>query len=450
MSQSKKTLYAVLGVARDADAATISEAYASLKQRIASEPHGSERDNQLGFIEHAFQTLHDPARRARYEQKLHDEALAVASIVEAEPEPSRRGWIIAAAILAALLLWAGLHWLRRSKPAPAPIPYVALANSNAPINTAGPQSELTPAAIFRKVSNAIVVVIGEQPSGKADTGASSLGSGVVIGPAQVVTNCHVTAEFRVLRVRYREQLLDAQAKYVDRGHDLCLLEVPQLDAPAITVGSVNNLNIGDRVVALGTPQGLELTLSEGVVSALRRHEDGKVIQTSAPISPGSSGGGLFDRYGQLVGITTFQLRAGQNLNFAVPADWIAQLEKRNGNQDRLLPDEEAPSDNQAGEQADRIARHLVGHWSCTASNGNTQLITLDFGANGSMVFFRRNSAGKVFNTAGSYRIVGPDALVLDSPELGAVAARLVDFSPRHTMLEFGFSGERVLADCNRA
>ena len=80
--------------------------------------------------------------------------------------------------------------------------------------------------------------------------------------------------------------------------------------------------------AIGSPQGLELTISDGIVSGMRDLPQGRVIQTTAPISPGSSGGPLFDAYGRLVGIMTFQHRSGQNLNFAVPADWIADMRSR--------------------------------------------------------------------------------------------------------------------------
>ncbi|MDD3445797.1 MAG: trypsin-like peptidase domain-containing protein, partial [Zavarzinia sp.] len=66
--------------------------------------------------------------------------------------------------------------------------------------------------------------------------------------------------------------------------------------------------------------GLDLTLGEGLVSSKRRHEGQQYVQTSAPISPGSSGGGLFDNRGNLIGITTFMLRDTQNLNFAIAAE----------------------------------------------------------------------------------------------------------------------------------
>jgi MYXO-CTERM domain-containing protein len=68
-----------------------------------------------------------------------------------------------------------------------------------------------------------------------------------------------------------------------------------------------------------------LSLSNGLITALRPVEDGKIIQTNAAISPGSSGGGLFDTNGRLVGITTFAMRSGQGLNMALPVNWVARL-----------------------------------------------------------------------------------------------------------------------------
>ena len=77
--------------------------------------------------------------------------------------------------------------------------------------------------------------------------------------------------------------------------------------------------------AIGAPQGFDLTLSEGLVSGLRTTDEGRLIQTTAAISQGSSGGGLFNDEGQLAAITTFYLSRGQNLNFAVPANRIRAL-----------------------------------------------------------------------------------------------------------------------------
>jgi hypothetical protein len=84
-----------------------------------------------------------------------------------------------------------------------------------------------------------------------------------------------------------------------------------------------DLRVGAAVYAVGAPQGLELSLSARLVSQLRGAEGGPLIQTTAPVSPGSLGGGLFDEGGNLVGLTNFQLGRGQNVNFAVPAEWVA-------------------------------------------------------------------------------------------------------------------------------
>ncbi len=78
--------------------------------------------------------------------------------------------------------------------------------------------------------------------------------------------------------------------------------------------------------AIGAPRGLELTMSDGIVSGLRHIDGTLVIQTNAAISPGSSGGGLFNEDAQLIGITTWLIRESQNLNFALSADLIPELQ----------------------------------------------------------------------------------------------------------------------------
>ena len=182
----------------------------------------------------------------------------------------------------------------------------------------------TPAEVFSMASPSVVVVRALDAQGKV----IGFGSGVVIAPAQVVTNCHVSDKGARVEVKSGPRALPASLRYADRERDLCQLAVPGLTAPAVKIGSVKQLKIGARVVALGAPRGLELSLSDGIVSALRGAGDASIIQTTAPISPGSSGGGLFDEQGRLIGITTFYLDEGQNLNFALPADWIAALPER--------------------------------------------------------------------------------------------------------------------------
>lgn len=179
----------------------------------------------------------------------------------------------------------------------------------------------TPSELFETVAPSVVVVVASDASGEAKT----LGSGVVVARGQVITNCHVLAEGVSIEVRQDGRRVPATLTHADPDRDLCRLGASGLTAPSVRMGTVKDLKVGARVYAVGAPQGLELTLTDGLVSGLRDIGGGTVIQTTAPISQGSSGGGLFDEEGRLVGITTFYLAESQSLNFALPADWIAAL-----------------------------------------------------------------------------------------------------------------------------
>lgn len=183
---------------------------------------------------------------------------------------------------------------------------------------------LDASGVFTKVSASIVVVdiLNEQGS------AIGIGSGAVIGKHEVITNCHVAQKGQSVHVRHFGKTYKATIHYADADRDLCQLTVPDLQALPIDLGSAKTLKVGQRVYAVGAPKGFELTLSEGLVSSLRDYEGSQYIQTSAAISPGSSGGGLFNEQGELIGITTFYITEGQNLNFALPVDWISELPKR--------------------------------------------------------------------------------------------------------------------------
>jgi hypothetical protein len=189
-----------------------------------------------------------------------------------------------------------------------------------------PAHGLEPTQVFDKVSPSVWIVRtfdgNERPVGQ--------GSAVVIGPGRLITNCHVLAKSKQVMVRRRNVMYEAKLEHADAPRDLCMLQVEGFGAPAVEVRRVSEVKVGEKVFAIGNPRGLEVTLSEGLISGLRGEwADGShVVQTTAPISPGSSGGGLFDAEGRLVGITTFQRRDSQNINFALPADWIALVPER--------------------------------------------------------------------------------------------------------------------------
>lgn len=182
----------------------------------------------------------------------------------------------------------------------------------------------TPEEVFEIASKSVVAIKVLDENAKK---LIMIGSGVVVAMDEVITNCHVADKGRFLLVRH--QGLDHAAILTARlrQHDLCLLRVRDLTGQPVELGAATKLKVGTPVYAIGAPEGLELSLSNGLVSQLRGGEGLPIIQTTAPISPGSSGGGLFDSDGRLVGITTFFLTGGQNLNFAMPADWLPELRK---------------------------------------------------------------------------------------------------------------------------
>jgi Tfp pilus assembly protein PilF len=194
------------------------------------------------------------------------------------------------------------------------VPAIVLPQQSAPAVT-------SPQELFNRLSRSVFVVEVLDAQGSL----VAAGSAVSVTPNQVVTNKHVISEGAVIRLRQESKTWPATVTYIDPDHDLCRLTATDLGAPAVVIRPSSTLAVGERVYSIGAAEGLELTMSEGIISGLRASEQSRLVQTSAAISPGSSGGGLFDTEGRLVGITTFFLKEGQNLNFALPADWVESL-----------------------------------------------------------------------------------------------------------------------------
>ncbi len=179
---------------------------------------------------------------------------------------------------------------------------------------------LDPNEVFRRASPSVVVVIGV-----GNEREGSLGSGVAIREQIVATNCHVIGAANTLLIRHAGNLFEATVFARDDSRDVCLLKMAFGKLDPVLIARAERVQPGDRVYAIGSPRGLEKTISEGLVSGIRWSENGQVIQTSAAISKGSSGGGLFDSEGRLVGLTTFFYADSQNLNFAIPASAAENL-----------------------------------------------------------------------------------------------------------------------------
>ncbi|TRZ48819.1 tetratricopeptide repeat protein [bacterium] len=179
---------------------------------------------------------------------------------------------------------------------------------------------LTPGQVFNKVKDAVVVVKTLDATGKA----KGQGSGVLLPSGKVATNCHVTGGGISYQVGRGKLFVPATLYAEDVDKDICLLDATGITGKPAQLGKAVGLKVGDAVYAVGAPKGLELSLSDGIVAQLRGGPP-PFIQTTAAISPGSSGGGLFDGEGRLVGLTTLYIEGGQSLNFAMPVEWIGEI-----------------------------------------------------------------------------------------------------------------------------
>ncbi len=173
------------------------------------------------------------------------------------------------------------------------------------------------------------------PARRRERRVQSIGSGVVIHPAgYIVTNAHVVSQASDVRVALAdEQSLPAGIIAVDNEHDLAVLKVdPPQPLHAVTLGRSDDLMIGETVVAIGNPLGLQHTVTAGIISALNRElqfsEDvvyRGLIQTDAPINPGNSGGPLLNVNGELIGINSAIRGDAQNIGFAIAVDRLWEL-----------------------------------------------------------------------------------------------------------------------------
>jgi len=146
------------------------------------------------------------------------------------------------------------------------------------------------------------------------------GSGFVVSnDGTVLTNYHVIRGASRATAKFGDGTESEVAGVVafDQNHDVAVLKLASPPKAFLHMGDSDSLKVGQKVIAIGSPLGFQNTVSEGIVSGLRNG----IIQMSNPISPGSSGGAVFDRYGNVVGISVATVTSGQNLNFDVPINW---------------------------------------------------------------------------------------------------------------------------------
>lgn len=218
------------------------------------------------------------------------------------------GRSVIGAIVATALSVAASPSLAAQAQSPAP------ARAGLPPSLPPATGPLTPAQIAQIAIPSIVLI-------RTTTGQ---GSGFFAGgEGRIITNYHVIrgAAEAVIVTADSVEHKDVEVIAVDKALDLAILRIRTGGEKPLALGESRTAAVGEHVVAIGNPLGLGDTVSDGLLSGMREFDDGvRVLQISAPISPGSSGGPVLNDRGQVIGIATFVVNRGQNLNFAVPID----------------------------------------------------------------------------------------------------------------------------------
>jgi S1-C subfamily serine protease len=342
-------LYSTLGVTPDAEDVVIIAAYRALAQRYhpdrwSGDP--AEATRRMQEINAAYRVLRDRNMRAAYDARQARESdysppsspppesqesnaarshapinessnrATSASSARDRPLPTISVPLIALVSIAVGLVATLSLTPRHTNTTPTPT-QVQPASPSSELDAPAKAVELSPQEIAQRSFPSVVLLVGldenQQPL--------QLGSGFSIAPGVVVSNLHVVSGAtrvvaNVVGDSSKSEVLGYLA--VDAERDLIVLSAPDLQAPALPLAPRADVQIGAKVYAIGNPSGLEGTFSEGIVSGKRNVPSGVLLQITAPISPGSSGGPLLNTRGEVLGVATATLRDGQNLNFATP------------------------------------------------------------------------------------------------------------------------------------
>jgi S1-C subfamily serine protease len=239
--------------------------------------------------------------------------------------------------------------------------------------------------IARDATKSTVAVVTSDSSGKALTQGSGF---LVSGDGKVLTNYHVIAGADSAIVKFPDGEFFEVDGFLgaDPERDLAILKIRATgkEFPFIRLGADDNIEVGEHIVAIGSPLALEGTISDGIVSAIRdgnelssRLPSGlRVIQITAPISPGSSGGALLNMRGEVIGITSFGVISGQNLNFAIPIKFARPLiaSEQVKRLSELVP---RSSKNESAQGITRIGGTYVGLWKSKLSGSGSLVLTVE-------------------------------------------------------------------------
>lgn len=240
------------------------------------------------------------------------------------------------------------------------------------------------AEVYDRVSDSIFTIYSYDPESKHQ---EALGSGVAVQTDVIATNCHV-AQLGEFRIKIENKFKKGVLSFQDYRHDLCLIKVADATLKPVKLRDSFSVDIGEDVYAVGNPHGLEKSISRGIISNKFDFKHGSVLQTDATISLGSSGGGLFDKDANLIGIT----RAGhrfKDIAFTIPTEWIEVV--LSGKKPKWLPDKKIILQELGQFGKDKISLYRY--------DGNCFLYFLGYGLSdrdqGSMMWFPKQK-NKIF------------------------------------------------------
>jgi hypothetical protein len=181
---------------------------------------------------------------------------------------------------------------------------------------------LDSAAISKKIAPAVVLVTGVTDDGKM------LGSGFIVSSdGKIATNLHVIRDFRSggVQLASGEKFDSFSVLAFDERKDIAIIKIAGFDLPTVSLGNSNTVQVGEPVLTMGSPLGLQGSVTTGVLSSMRDDPFGggfKMIQTDASVNPGNSGGPLVNQKAEVVGIIRYKIGGTENLNFAIPVNYL--------------------------------------------------------------------------------------------------------------------------------
>jgi serine protease Do len=165
--------------------------------------------------------------------------------------------------------------------------------------------------------------------GHNSDGSLAYGSGVIVEPTKVLTNCHIFRQTKEPWISRGEDTFPINNVQADRYHDLCLVTSESLPFPAAQIGSVNTMKKGAEIVAIGHSSASPAPITSiGTIKSIYPYDKGNVIRSTARFAMGASGSGLFDGDGHLIGINTFKTPGRNAYFYALPVEWLAELKTK--------------------------------------------------------------------------------------------------------------------------